>query len=83
MRLWTLHPKVLDARGLVALWREALLAKKVLRGRTRGDRHHPQLKHFLARLKRLAAHPCFEIRRGAVRAWEKTQATDAGRVVRS
>ena len=36
MRLWTLHPKYLDARGLVALWREALLAQKVLRGATRG-----------------------------------------------
>ncbi|HEU5178767.1 MAG TPA: pyrimidine dimer DNA glycosylase/endonuclease V, partial [Burkholderiales bacterium] len=32
MRLWSLHPKYLDARGLVALWREALLAQAVLRG---------------------------------------------------
>ena len=46
MRLWTLHPKYLDARGLVALWREALLAQKVLRGETRGYRHHPQLIRF-------------------------------------
>ena len=46
MRLWTLHPKYLDAKGLVALWREALLAQKVLRGRTRGYRHHPQLLRF-------------------------------------
>ena len=46
MRLWTLHPKYLDARGLVALWREALLAQKVLRGRTRGYQHHPQLIRF-------------------------------------
>lgn len=46
MRLWTLHPKYLDARGLVALWREALLAQKVLRGKTRGYRHHPQLIRF-------------------------------------
>jgi hypothetical protein len=46
MRLWTLHPKYLDARGLVALWREALLAQKVLRGDTRGHRHHPQLRRF-------------------------------------
>ena len=46
MRLWTLHPKYLDARGLVALWREALLAQKVLRGATRGYRHHPQLLRF-------------------------------------
>jgi hypothetical protein len=46
MRLWTLHPKHLDARGLVALWREALLAQKVLRGATRGYKHHPQLRRF-------------------------------------
>ena len=48
MRLWTLHPRYLDARGLVALWREALLAKAVLRGVTRGYRHHPQLARFRA-----------------------------------
>ncbi len=46
MRLWTVHPKYLDAKGLVALWREALLAQKVLRGQTRGYRHHPQLLRF-------------------------------------
>src|SRR5262245_44317575 len=49
MRLWTLHPKYLDARGLVAAWREALLARAVLRGRTRGYRQHPQLARFRAR----------------------------------
>ena len=48
MRLWTLHPKYLDAKGLVALWREALLAREVLRGRTRGYRQHPQLLRFRA-----------------------------------
>ena len=48
MRLWTLHPKYLDAQGLVALWREALLAQRVLEGRTRGYRHHPQLDRFRA-----------------------------------
>ena len=46
MRIWSLHPQYLDARGLVALWREALLAKKVLQGDTKGYRHHPQLKRF-------------------------------------
>jgi len=46
MRLWSLHPALLDARGLVALWREGLLARAVLRGRTRGYRHHPQLERF-------------------------------------
>ena len=48
MRLWSLHPKYLDARGLVALWREALLAQAVLRGQSRGYRHHPQLQRFAA-----------------------------------
>jgi Pyrimidine dimer DNA glycosylase len=48
MRLWTIHPRYLDAQGLVALWREALLARAVLRGETRGYRHHPQLERFRA-----------------------------------
>ncbi|HEX7034324.1 MAG TPA: pyrimidine dimer DNA glycosylase/endonuclease V [Pseudomonadales bacterium] len=46
MRLWTLHPKHLDRIGLVALWRETLLAQKVLQGATRGYRQHPQLVRF-------------------------------------
>jgi len=36
----------LDRQGLLALWREALLAQAVLRGRTKGYRHHPQLDRF-------------------------------------
>jgi len=48
MRLWSLHPRHLDARGLVALWREALLAQAVLAGRTRGYTKHPQLERFRA-----------------------------------
>ena len=46
MRLWTVHPSYLDARGLVALWREALLAQKVLLGKTKGYKAHPQLARF-------------------------------------
>ena len=46
MRLWTLHPRYLDAKGLVACWWEALLAQKVLSGATRGYRNHPQLLRF-------------------------------------
>jgi len=46
MRLWSLHPQYLDPKGLAALWREALLAQAVLAGKTRGYRHHPQLKRF-------------------------------------
>jgi Pyrimidine dimer DNA glycosylase len=48
MRLWSLHPRYLDPQGLVALWREALLARAVLRGKTAGYRRHPQLDRFLA-----------------------------------
>ena len=48
MRLWSLHPKYLDPKGLVALWREGLLAQAVLAGRTRGYKHHPQLTRFLS-----------------------------------
>jgi hypothetical protein len=46
MRIWTLHPQYLDPQGLVALWRESLLAKAVLRGETKGYRFHPQLHRF-------------------------------------
>ena len=48
----------LDAQGLVALWREALLAREVLRGRTRGYRQHPQLIRF-----QCCASPCTAINR--------------------
>jgi hypothetical protein len=46
MRLWSIHTKYLDSIGIVALWREGLLAKKVFQGRTKGYRHHPQLIRF-------------------------------------
>ena len=46
MRLWSIHPAYLDAKGLVALWREALLAQKVLLGETNGYKNHPQLIRF-------------------------------------
>jgi len=59
MRLWSVHPRYLDARGLVALWREGLLARAVLRGQTRGYRHHPQLTRFRARRDPVAALDCY------------------------
>ncbi len=46
MRLWSIHPKYLDAKGLVAVWREALLAQKVLEGETKRYVNHPQLIRF-------------------------------------
>jgi hypothetical protein len=46
VRLWSLHPRYLDTQGLLALWREALLAQKVLSGHTTGYKNHPQLERF-------------------------------------
>jgi pyrimidine dimer DNA glycosylase len=46
LRIWSLHPRYLDRQALIAGWREALLAKAVLSGLTRGYRHHPQLLRF-------------------------------------
>jgi hypothetical protein len=46
MRLWSIHPRYLDSQGLVAVWREALLAKKVLQGKTKSHKNHPQLIRF-------------------------------------
>lgn len=48
MRLWTIHPRFLDGIGLAAVWRRALLAREVLRGKTRAYRNHPQLARFRA-----------------------------------
>lgn len=48
MRLWSLHPSLLDRRALVADWREGLLAQKVLLGETTGYTRHPQLQRFRA-----------------------------------
>jgi hypothetical protein len=59
MRLWTLHPQYLDPKGLVAAWREALLAQRVLAGATRGYRNHPQLIRFQAQPDSLAAIAAF------------------------
>ncbi len=61
MRLWTLHPRYLDAKGLVAAWREALLAQKVLEGATRGYTRHPQLARFRSHRRPLQAIATFLI----------------------
>jgi len=56
MRLWSVHPQYLDAKGLVALWREGLLAQAVLAGQTRGYRKHPQLERFRDRPGAIAVY---------------------------
>ncbi len=69
MRLWSIHPIHLDRQGLVALWREGLLAQKVLAGQTRGYRNHPQLWRFRQTANPLGAiavylrHVCDEAQR--------------------
>jgi len=69
MRLWTLHPQYLDRQGLLALWREGLLAQAVLRGRTKGYRNHPQLERFAGHSDPVAAIATYlvEVRHEAVR----------------
>jgi hypothetical protein len=79
MRLWSLHPRYLDARGLVALWREALLARAVLRGRTRGYRHHPQLERFRAHPMPVSAVNFF-LSRVHAEATARGYSFDAGKV---
>lgn len=79
MRLWTLHPRYLDAKGLVAAWREALLAQAVLEGRTAGYTRHPQLDRF-----RLAPDPAASLGRFlealAREAGERAYSFDASRI---
>jgi hypothetical protein len=54
MRIWSLHPKYLDSKGAVAMWREGLLARKVLLGQTKGYTNHPQLNRFKSSSKPIA-----------------------------
>ncbi len=69
MRLWSVHPEYLDAKGLVALWREALLARKVLCGKTKGYKNHPQLLRFRASSDPVKSIDCYlqEVYRESVR----------------
>ena len=66
MRIWSLHPQYLDRQGLLALWREALLAKKVLEGKTKGYRHHPQLERF-----KLSSNPLLNINSYLFGVWQE------------
>jgi hypothetical protein len=69
MRLWSIHPRYLDRQGLLACWREALLAQKVLRGRTNGYRNHPQLERF-----KRSEDPLAAIGEYLYRLWEEAYA---------
>ncbi len=59
MRLWSLHPHYLDVKGLLAVWREGLLARHVLAGKTVGYRNHPQLRRFREAASPLDAIDCY------------------------
>ena len=59
MRLWTINPCYLDVQGLSGLWREGLLAKKVLKGLTKGYKNHPQLNRFYNHEKTNQAIDCY------------------------
>ena len=79
MRIWTLHPRYLDRQGLLALWREGLLAQAVLRGKTRGYLHHPQLARFRQQPQPVAAIATYlaAVHREALR---RGYAFDAGKI---
>ena len=81
MRLWSLHPGHLDPRGLVALWREGLLAQAVLKGETKGYRHHPQLVRFRAR-SRPVSFIAEYLRAVHAESVERGYRFDAGRIAR-
>lgn len=68
MRLWSIHPKYLDPAGLTACWREGLLAREVLCGRTSGYRNHPQLARFKEAEDRCGDRPLSRSRLGRIRA---------------
>jgi hypothetical protein len=59
MRIWSLHPKYLDAKGIVALWREGLLALAVLQGTTKGYIKHPQLERFRRGKEPIESMKCY------------------------
>jgi len=68
MRLWSIHPKYLDSIGLVALWRESLLAQKVLKGETKSHKNHPQLKKLKGH-----PHPQYAVANYLVEIWKESK----------
>lgn len=80
MRIWSIHPRHLDRMGLLACWRETLLAQAVLAGRARGYRTHPQLERFRAQADPLAAVGAY-LGVVAVEAADRGYRFDAGRIL--
>lgn len=46
MRIWSIHPGLLDSKGLVAAWRETLLAQSCIIKGSGGYANHSQLIRF-------------------------------------
>jgi hypothetical protein len=42
MRIWSISPEYMDTKRLGAQWCEALLCRNVIKGLTKGYKHHPQ-----------------------------------------
>jgi len=82
MRLWSLHPGYLDCKGLLALWREGLLAQKVLLGATKGYRNHPQLERFKLQADPVAAIAAY-LREVQIEATRRGYRFDADKIVES
>jgi hypothetical protein len=68
LRLWSIHPQYLDGIGLVALWRESLLAQKILKEQTKRYRNHPQLKRF-----KMHRHPERAIANYLMKIWQESR----------
>lgn len=81
MRIWSLHPSHLDRMGLLACWRETLLAQAVLAGRTKGYRNHPQLERLRAQEDPLAAVGAY-LSGVAAEARDRGYRFDASRILR-
>ena len=81
MGVWSLHPGYLDRQGLVACWRETLLAQAVLAGRTRGYRNHSQLVRFRATSDPVVAVGAY-LTALAAEATERGYRFDVGRIDR-
>jgi hypothetical protein len=45
MRIWTVHPRYLDVKGFVALWRETLLGMETLKKHVKCQHYIPWYKH--------------------------------------
>ena len=73
MSLCTIHPKYLDKQGLISLWREGLLAQKVLNGEVNIQLNSPlweKLKKSQNPLRAIGAYLSFVAAEGARRGYK-------------